>query len=233
MGRKCCCTWIDCESHFVTIKELSPPGYPWNNDVIRVQFVETHEDQLTTKKFALLKSISKHLFDNIVPNPVPAVLYIHYHHFPISMLQWRERNPSNNLSTPLNLAQARDISINDLGHNRIIEYTNTVYYLHNQDLKKNKSLRAKIPVKYKKQFVQSPFTTHDEIATYTKMLLRPARVKRNISDVSCDITPDRSLIRRTSSLSLFGLDSPSDIASCNNQSNVSNCYNYIILLMMQ
>ena len=61
---------------------------------------------INPKNDATLKSISKHLFDNTVHNPVPAVLYIHYHHFPISMLQWRERNPSSNLATPLNLAQA-------------------------------------------------------------------------------------------------------------------------------
>lgn len=88
-----------------------------------------------------------------------------------------------------------------------------MYYLHNNGLTKSKSLRAIIPVKYKKQFVQSIFTTYDGIATYTKMLLRQDHLKWNINDVSHNNIANFCPIRSTSLVVLFDIEHTSDTTS--------------------
>ena len=98
----------------------------------------------------------------------------------------------------LTYKDAHSISDNDLDHNWFTEFTNIIYRLHNHELKNLKSRRKELPDKYKNKFVQSPFTTRDEITTYTMGLTRNQHEKREIDRVpmhnaSTDTSVQRSL----------------------------------------
>ena len=117
MGRHCCCSWIECQSLYDIIQELAPLDHHWKNEAIRIQLGKNHSEEFSSKKYALFKSITKHLFNNVVPSPLPKVLYIHRRHFPIALLQWRENHPRSYLATSLSHEDANSISVNDLGRN--------------------------------------------------------------------------------------------------------------------
>ena len=109
------------------------------------------------------------------------MLYIHRHHFPIALLQWRENHLRPYLATSLSHEDANSISVNDLGRNRFTEFTNSVYHLNNTGLKKTQSTRKLLTSAYKKQYVQSPFATHDEITSYVKLLQKKKRTQQIIT----------------------------------------------------
>lgn len=82
MGCHCYWFWIECQSQYDLIQELVPSNYAWENDAIRIQLNNSR------KKYNLFKSITKQLFKNAVPSPVPKVIYIHCYPFLIPMLEW-------------------------------------------------------------------------------------------------------------------------------------------------
>ena len=162
--------WIEYQSLYDIIQELATLDHHWKNEAIRIQLGKNNSEEFTSKKYVLFKSITKHLFNNVATCPLSKVLYIHWHHFPIALLQWRENHPRSYLATSLSHEDANSISVNDLGQNRFTEFNNSVYYLNNIGLKKTQSTRKLLTSAYKKQYLQSLFTTHDEITSYVNIL---------------------------------------------------------------
>ena len=76
------------------------------------------------------------------------------------------------LSGPLAYKDTVSIYSNDLSNNHFTNFTNTVYHLHKYELTNLNSPRKELYDKYKSQFIQSSFTTCDEITMCTIVLIQ-------------------------------------------------------------
>ena len=83
---------------------------------------------MTPNKLVQWKSINRYLLDGNTVSQIPKYVYINCHHYPISLLIWRNENPKIGFSTPLKLSQAITIKQLDFGHNRFTEYTNSMLF---------------------------------------------------------------------------------------------------------
>ena len=166
-GRSCCCNWNDCETFRQIIVNDCEGCHVWKGPIIRIQFSERNPCKMTEKKFALFKSINRHVLSDEYHTEIPSNVYILPHHFPKAFLQWRNDIPkAKDFSTPLTMQEAKEISVLDQ-RNRYIEYTNSMFNLHNSLLKKLPYERPPIQnTKCKHLFIQSPFTLFDEVQSF-------------------------------------------------------------------
>ena len=176
--RRCYCDWMDCEGYRQSIKSKAPPNHPWNMEMIRIQFRERDPSKLTPKKWAFVQSVQRHLRSRDTLSKVPHAIWIHPHHFPNALLEWRRNQRKVNLITPLTLLQAEEISAIDNGLRRMFEQTNSVLSLHNKNITKLGFVKSPISAIYSKKFVQSPFSTMNEIKLYISSITNQVTTRR-------------------------------------------------------
>ena len=182
--RRCCCSWLECESYRMNIQNKASNDDLWRQGILRVQFTNTDPETISIKKYALFQSIKRHLLIPSSHSFIPTVLYIHAHHFPKCLLQWRKNHPTIGIATPLLEVDAKLIEKQDDGYSRFTQFTNSVYHIHNRDLKKCHYTRDVVSVKFKKQYVQSPLTTKDEVISFISSFSRQRIQRINKSNIS-------------------------------------------------
>ena len=122
----------------------TPEDHPWRGHVIRVQSTTASTKDLTLNEYVLFHSIVHHLCNNNHKYTMPRELYIHSHHFPISILRWERKNPEIILTTPISRSVVNNMSTDNFSLNQIAIACNSVYYLHHHQLKR--FLSERLPV---------------------------------------------------------------------------------------
>ena len=146
--------------------------------MIRIQFRERDPSKLTPKKWAFVQSVQRNLRSRDTLSKIPHAIWIHPHHFPTALLEWRRNQRKRNLITPLTLLQAKEISTIDNGLRRMFEQTNSVLSLHNKNITKLGFFKSPISAIYSKTCVQSPFATMNEIKLYISSITNRVTTRR-------------------------------------------------------
>ena len=90
-NRRCYCDRIECEALHQCLQVSAPLNHPWRIDMIRVQLHERNPMKMSDKKkWAFLESIHRHQSSSETIVIIPSDIWIHPHHFPTSLLEYRE-----------------------------------------------------------------------------------------------------------------------------------------------
>ena len=74
---------------------------------------------MSEKSIALRVAVRKHLLDNDASYRIAESLFIYPHHYPLSILSWRNENPHIRTNTLLTKMEASKIVNNDFGNTRL------------------------------------------------------------------------------------------------------------------
>ena len=85
--------------------------------MIRLKFTPNINNKFSDKAIALRVSMCKHLLDNDPNYRIAKFLFIYPHHYPLAILQWRNKNPHVSINTMLTKKEASKIANNDFGNN--------------------------------------------------------------------------------------------------------------------
>ena len=124
--KPCICTWKDCETLHLNIRQITPASHVWNQPIIRLQFPKSDPQSLSLKKYALQQSILRNLLLDKSRLSSYKHIFIAPHHFPISLLEWRSRNGINTFTKYLSPADLGNMGCNDNIFERFCEYANSV-----------------------------------------------------------------------------------------------------------
>ena len=97
--------------------------------MIRLHFDDVKISNVTNNKLSWLVCARKYLISKTYDYTTPKDIYVYLHHFPLSLLNWRTNHPKIQMSTLIEINQAKDIATNDLDNRRLMEYTHSMYYM--------------------------------------------------------------------------------------------------------
>ena len=161
--KPCVCSWSDCKSLHLNIRELTPASHVWNQSIIRIQFTTTNMEELLLKKYALHQAIIRHLHIQQSVVATTKNIFVAPHHFPISLLTWRLRNGVNSFTNYLSLEDLGNMNCPDHIFQSFREKSNTVvHYMRSKD-------RQCDTKKYDKLYIQSPIETRHDVNNFFKI----------------------------------------------------------------
>ena len=174
----CICSWPDCKALHTSICEVAPSSHVWCKNNIRINFITCDATQLSLKKYALREAIYKHIpIRELHSKHSEKNLFIAPHHFPICLLQWREKHKVvgfSKLLSPSDLCNMDDV---DNGIQLLKERSNSASFLmrkhHLYDL-----------TKFKSMFVQSPCNTRFSVTGFLASYRRCVDSRRVINRVT-------------------------------------------------
>ena len=162
--RKCSCTWKECKILHDTIVRLAPPDHPWNSKKFRFQFAPKKSKNMTLKMFALRQAIFRHLpleGDHLHNN-----YFIHAHHFPRCLLDWREKNNVTSFTKCMTLADTNEIAVNDVSFRTFGEYANSVQFYSQAFFAAPHGKEAE----FRSLFLQSPIGSRQDVLKFINCL---------------------------------------------------------------
>ena len=186
--RFCSCKWDNCENFRTTLLTNMSEEHVWCSKIIEIKFHNRKFDTMSVKMYALYMSIRRHILKQSDEIMVPSVIYLHPHHFPISLLTWMNKQPRiSHFSKELSAEETRSIDANHMGSQRFYDYNNSVMFYHNIDLsKKLYSRNVLIDKKFMKVYVKSPLTLPSEITFNINTTLTSLKRKRPLT---IDVNP--------------------------------------------
>ena len=156
----CVCSWHDCDALHVSIREIAPSSHAWCQNNIRITFASCDLRQLSLKKYALRQAIFKHIsMRQLSINYSQKNIFIAPHHFPLCLLEWREKHNVKAFTKLLSVSDVSNMEDTDNGRQLLKERCNSATQL----MRNHHSYDS---TKFKNMFVQSPLNTRSSVTIF-------------------------------------------------------------------